>query len=169
MLEPRLEASEVETKKWGVDTSMLLHLHSRVRRADDLCGAAESLSRLAGGATVLCLLLLGLFASVAALAAARAEKTVDLTIVRGSLPAGDRLLRVNKGDALRLRISSDTPGEVHLHGYRLQANLAAGMPSELAFTAYATGRYRLEWHPAGHTQSGSHHGPPLAVLEVRPP
>ena len=167
MLEPGLEASAVGTQRFGVDKPLLRRLDRGVRGGDDSCGAAGLLPRLARAGRI-CVLVLGLIASVAACAAAAPEKAFDLTIVRGSLAAGDRLLRVNKGDALRLRISSDTAGEVHLHGYRLQANLVAGLPSELAFTAYATGRYRLEWHPAGQKQSGSHHGPPLAVLEVRP-
>ena len=112
-----------------------------------------------------------LFCLVAAplgFAAAAPEKTFDLAIVHGSLNVEQRVLRVSKGDALRLRVSSDTPGELHLHGYRLAATVAPGVASEIAFKAYATGRYRLEWHPAGQTQSASHHGAPLATLEVRP-
>ena len=98
------------------------------------------------------------------------EKSIELTIVKGSVPAQQRLLKVEKGDALRLRITSDAPGELHLHGYRESARLTPGQTSELAFTAYATGRYPFEWHPAGENSTGGarHRGPPLATLEVRP-
>src|SRR5687768_1396117 len=128
MLEPGLEASAVGTQKLGVDTRLLRHLDRGVRGGDDSCGTTGFPPRLASCAARVCVLLLGLIASVAACAAAAPEKAFDLTIVRGSLAAGERLLRVNKGETLRLRISSDTAGEVHLHGYRLQANLAAGLP-----------------------------------------
>ena len=98
------------------------------------------------------------------------EKSFELAIVNGSVPAQQRLLKVEKGDALRVRITSDAPGELHLHGYRESAKLAPGQTTELAFTAYATGRYPFEWHPAGENAGGGsrHRGPPLATLEVRP-
>jgi FtsP/CotA-like multicopper oxidase with cupredoxin domain len=106
---------------------------------------------------------------MSALAAEPPEKTFSLSIVRGALPAEQRLLRVEKGDAVRLRLTSDAPGEIHLHGYRLEAKLTPGKPAEIAFKAYATGRYPFEWHGAGDAgKTGSHHGPPLATLEVRP-
>jgi FtsP/CotA-like multicopper oxidase with cupredoxin domain len=116
-------------------------------------------------------LLLCLVAAAAggALAAEPAEKTFTLSIVRGAVRAEQRLLRVEKGDAVRLRLTSDAPGEIHLHGYRLEAKLTPGKPAELAFKAYATGRYPFEWHGAGDAgKTASHHGPPLATLEVRP-
>src|SRR5438045_298605 len=97
-------------------------------------------------------------------------KSFELNIVRGAVAAPQRLLKVEKGDALKLKITSDAPGELHLHGYRLAATLAAGQPAELAFTAHATGRYPFEWHPAGNAPAASAHrrGPPLATLEVQP-
>lgn len=113
--------------------------------------------------------LLCLVATAAGGAADSPDKTFDLTIARGALPAEQRILRVTKGDTVRLRVTSDAPGEVHLHGYRLEAKLVPGVRGEIVFNAYATGRYRFEWHLAGEaSKSGSHHGPPLATLEVRP-
>ena len=112
--------------------------------------------------------------AVCAIGSARAadvpEKSFELAIVKGSVPAPQRLLKVEKGDALRLRISSDAPGELHLHGYRESVKLAPGQTAELAFAAYATGRYPFEWHPVRENPAGGsrHHGPPLATLEVRP-
>ncbi len=109
--------------------------------------------------------------AASALAANPPEKTFDLALAlaRGVAPAEQRVMRVSKGDAVRLRLTSDSAGDIHLHGYRLEAKLAPGQPAELAFTAYATGRYRLEWHGAGDdAKTGQHHGPALATLEVRP-
>ncbi len=115
---------------------------------------------------VMCSLLI---ATAAAGAADSSDKTFDLTVARGVISAEQRVLRVTKGDTVRLRLTSDAPGDIHLHGYRLEARLAPGVPGEIAFKAHATGRYRLEWPPAGETgKSGGHHGPAPATLEVRP-
>ncbi len=98
------------------------------------------------------------------------EVAFDLTITRGSAAAQQRTLQVQKGDAVRLRMTSDSAGDIHLHGYRLEARLAPGTAAEIAFKAHATGRYRIEWHAAGAPagKGGGHHSAPLATLEVRP-
>jgi hypothetical protein len=103
-------------------------------------------------------------------AADAAPRTFELNIVQGSAPAAQRVIKVEKGDALKLKLTSDAPGELHLHGYRLAAKLVPGQPAELAFTAYATGRYPFEWHAenAANAESTHRRGPPLATLEVRP-
>ena len=114
-----------------------------------------------------------LAASTAALAqTASASVQREWRIVQGNLPADQRLLKVAKGDSVVLRIGSDMPGAVHLHAYRLVATIEPGQVTELRFKAHATGRFRLEWHPAGAPAgdpAGAHHAPPVAVLEVRPP
>jgi hypothetical protein len=109
-------------------------------------------------------------ASHLALAQTPAENILELPIVNGVVPAELRLIKVHKGEHLRWRITSNTAGELHLHAYRLSAPLQAGGTIELAFTAHATGRFRVEWHGASDksTAAGSHHAPPLAILEVRP-
>jgi hypothetical protein len=116
------------------------------------------------------LLIFAVCMSCCARAAESPEKTFELTIARGTVPASQRLLKVEKGDALRLRITSDAPGELHLHGYRLAAKLAPGQAVEFKFTSYATGRYPFEWHAAGEASTNGAHrrGPPLATLEVQP-
>ena len=79
------------------------------------------------------------------------------------------VLLVVKDDMVRLRVTSEAAGEIHLHGYRLEIKLEPGTPQELSFKARATGRYRIEWHLAGEAEKkGDHHGPPFATLEVRP-
>ena len=102
-------------------------------------------------------------------AQAGAEKILELNIVNDLLPPVQRLMTVCKGDRIRLRITSNTAGEMHLHAYRLSVHLQAGQMQEMALTAFATGRFRLEWHTTG-TKSpsvGGHHAPALAMLEVR--
>lgn len=110
------------------------------------------------------------FLSATAAAASPSEKFFELEIPRSGERTKPRVLRVEKDDPVRLRVTSATAGEVHLHGYRLEAKLAAGTPSEIAFKARATGRYRIEWHAADEPaeKSGHHHAPSVAILEVRP-
>ena len=96
------------------------------------------------------------------------EKRFDLHLSQGQVPASDRVLRVTKGDAVQLHISSDETGELHLHAYHQQARVAPGAAVELTFVAHASGRYRLEWHSTSPAPSTGHHTPPVAVLEVRP-
>ena len=98
------------------------------------------------------------------------QKRFELTIRGGTVPAAQRLMRVQKDDQLSWHVSSDAPGEIHLHAYRVQATLQAGTPVDISFKAFATGRYRVEWHaaPARGEPAGSHPAPPLATLEVHP-
>lgn len=104
-----------------------------------------------------------------ALAAEPAEKTFELAITGGQVAKEQRVIRVDKGTPVKLRIRSDAAGSLHLHAYKLEAHLTPGTPAELAFTARATGRFRFEWHAdAARANAGGHHGPPLATLEVRP-
>jgi hypothetical protein len=102
------------------------------------------------------------------------ELRLDLSITDGALPAEQRLIKVQKSQHLRWRITSNQGGELHLHAYRLHASVKPGHTAELAFTAHATGKFRLEWHGAQDKASpkdaapGHHHAAPLATLEVRP-
>lgn len=115
------------------------------------------------------LILLTVCAAGNAHAAETSEKTYELTIAGGTVPAAQRVIKVEKDAALRIRVTSDAAGELHLHGYRLEAKLVPGQPAELAFKAHATGRYPFEWHTAqAAVKTGAHRGPPLVTLEVRP-
>jgi hypothetical protein len=112
---------------------------------------------------VLCLFTAG------ALAAAPAEKSFEFAITGGQVAKEQRLIRVDKGTPVKLRVTSDTAGSLHLHAYKIDVKLTPGTPAELAFNARATGRFRFEWHADNaKAKSGDHHGPPLATLEVRP-
>ena len=93
----------------------------------------------------------------------------ELVLVDGALPAAQRLIVVAQGQVQRWRLTSNVAGEVHVHAYRVSVALRPGVAAELAFTAHATGRFRVEWHPAGGTVAAApHHDAPVATLEVRP-
>lgn len=117
----------------------------------------------------------GLVVMLAALAvggsdAAAKDLSFSLDIKGGVLPAQQRSLKVTKDDSVRLMVSTDAPGELHLHGYKLERKLVPGKPVQIDFKAFATGRYPLEWHASSGSAKGSarHHGPDFAVLDVHP-
>ncbi len=93
-----------------------------------------------------------------------------MRIVDGALTPDQRLIKVYRGDRLRWRVISNAAGALHLHAYRLSLQLLAGQAQELAFTAFASGRFRVEWHAAGQPghAAATHHASALAMLEVQP-
>lgn len=100
----------------------------------------------------------------------KAETTRALRIVDGTLTPDQRLIKVYQGDRLRWRVTSNASGSLHLHAYRLTMQLQAGQSQDIAFTAFATGRFRVEWHAdsAPAQVAGAHHASALAMLEVQP-
>ena len=98
-----------------------------------------------------------------------AELTFDIKMERGRVPDTKQLIRVNEGDVVKLRWTSDQPLILHLHGYDIEKRIAAGALTELGFTAYATGRFPIHVHAQGATASGhTHEDAPLAIIEVYP-
>jgi len=80
--------------------------------------------------------------------------------VEGGQPAGGaERIEVEKGEPVKLEVSSDSPEQVHVHGYDEYADVAPGEPAKLSFPADIEGIYEIELEGA-HTQ--------IAELEVRP-
>jgi hypothetical protein len=95
------------------------------------------------------------------------ELTFDIKIEHGRVSDTMRLIRVNEGDVVKLRLTSDQPIVLHLHGYDIEKR--AGAITELAFTAYATGRFPIHVHAQGAGAGGhEHEDAPLATIEVYP-
>ena len=115
------------------------------------------------------LLVLAACIIIEARAADVSRKQLTLTIMHGAVARDQRVLKVEKGDVVRIIVTSDEPGILHLHGYQLEAKLDAGATEALFFTAHATGRYPFEWHRAGENMKAqSHAKQSLATLEVWP-
>lgn len=100
-------------------------------------------------------LALGLLLAAACGGVAPEDRTFDLTIVQGELQE-ESTLRVKHNDVVTLRVDSDEAGEVHLHGYDLDLEVASGAISDLVFTANATGRFDFELHRSGEEHSDEH-------------
>jgi hypothetical protein len=54
-------------------------------------------------------------------------------------------LTANQNDTLTINITSDTTGEVHLHGYDIHFNCTAGQVTSHTFKAINTGHFDIEW------------------------
>jgi hypothetical protein len=106
-------------------------------------------------------------AAAAVVSASAAELGFDLKVERGRLPENMRRVRVQQGDAVTLRWTSDQPLLVHLHGYDIEKRVAPGAVTEMKFTAYATGRFPVHVHAQG-AGGGAHEETPLANIEVYP-
>jgi hypothetical protein len=103
------------------------------------------------------LLLVAALLAVAALAACgsdgdetapETEETVRAAIsIEGGQPAGgEQEIKVKSGQHVVVEITSDTPDEVHLHGYDLETAVEPGKPAELDFDASLEGIFELESH-----------------------
>ncbi|MFM8999145.1 MAG: hypothetical protein ACKOKE_03590 [Actinomycetota bacterium] len=77
-----------------------------------------------------------------------AATEVDVVVVDGAVTT-PVAAEVTLGDAVVLRITSDVADEVHLHGYDLETEVAAGGTGEIRFTADAPGVFEVEFHESG--------------------
>ena len=81
----------------------------------------------------------------------------DLRISAEAMEPSD--ITATEGDRIVLRITTDSPLEVHLHGYDIERELEPGEPAELSFRADLTGRFEIENHETEEV---------LGTLVVRP-
>ena len=59
-------------------------------------------------------------------------------------------LDVHQNDLVTISITSDTDGEVHLHGYGIHFDNIAGKVTTHAFKADKSGTFELEWESTSH-------------------
>jgi ferric-dicitrate binding protein FerR (iron transport regulator) len=115
-------------------------------------------------------LLTALALSAGAASVWAADQLIELKLTGETVPVAQRSWRVTKGDKITLRINGDTPGQLHLHAYQVDIKVVPGQTAETSFTAHATGRFRLQFHPAVPKPAGAadHHAGPLATIDVMP-
>ena len=112
---------------------------------------------LVGGAIVVALS--GSAASVAVVE----HRVLTFSIVNGAAAGSADTVKVNQGDDLEIRWSSDKPMGLHLHGYDIEVKVSPQTPAVMSFKANIPGRFPIEAHGQG---SGRH--PPILYLEVHP-
>lgn len=99
-----------------------------------------------------------------ATANAHAEDRVFDLQIHGEAPSAKaQVLAVRQNDRVTIRVSSDKPVQVHLHGYDIESDVVPNVVKSLRFTATATGRFPIEIHSRELVKQR-----PLAYLEVRP-
>ena len=78
-------------------------------------------------------------------------RVVNLSIVGQTLygagPGGT--VRVDQGTSVTLRLDSDEPLEVFVHGYDISASVKAGATTSVEFTASVPGRFPFMIHALG--------------------
>ena len=105
------------------------------------------------------LLCLAVAALIIAVACGGEPQDVDVPVtVRNDRMSPDTI-QVKHNDAVTLKIDSDMPGAIHLHGYDIEQEVVPGEVADFAFTADATGRFRIAFHKAGSGDGPGHgHG-----------
>jgi len=85
------------------------------------------------------------------------ERAFALSIKDGAMSPGK--IEVHEGDRVTLRLTSEKPTEVHLHGYDLEEEVSPGEAAALSFEADLPGRFEIEDHESEDV---------LGVLLVQP-
>ena len=78
----------------------------------------------------------------ASAAAPTDERLINLAIANRETTTTREDLRVTQGETVRLIFTTDEPGEIHLHGYDLTAEVSPEHPGELVFEATTAGAVR---------------------------
>src|SRR5215217_7115504 len=75
------------------------------------------------------------------------ERTFDVAVEEsGMIPAE---ISVGEGDLVTLRMVSESPVGIHVHGYDLEEEIEPDEPGTLSFEANTTGRFEIEDHENG--------------------
>ena len=75
-------------------------------------------------------------------------ETTRIRIRGASVVGGARDIEVERGDTVRIVVTSDAADEIHLHGYDITRNAAPGRPARFRFKADAEGAFEIESHVA---------------------
>jgi hypothetical protein len=74
---------------------------------------------------------------------------IKVTTTGGRVVPRPSVHKVAKGRTVRIIVISDVNDELHVHGYDLPAELTAGRPAVVEFTADQAGRFEVETHESG--------------------
>lgn len=72
-----------------------------------------------------------------------AGTVIEVSVTGGQVDGGGRTA-VPLGDAVTVRVTSDVDDHIHLHGYDVLVDVAAGETAELTFTADIPGVFEVE-------------------------
>jgi len=100
-------------------------------------------------------------------------RIIDLPVRERLLPRDQRVIRVQQGDDVTLRWTTNHELKVHLHGYDIEKTLKPGETATMTFQARAAGRFPITVHstdagPAGAAPGREAKEAILGYLEVHP-
>jgi plastocyanin len=75
-------------------------------------------------------------------------KTIKVAVKGGKVIPSAHREKVAQGDTVRLIVTTDTADEVHVHGYDLKKNVAAGKTGTIEFVADQSGVFEVELEAA---------------------
>jgi hypothetical protein len=106
----------------------------------DAHGSGGSRSTLAGATA-------GNTAASASPSTSSSGTNVKVVIADGKVtPDPSRKVEVATGDQVHVRVTSDHPDEVHVHGYDIEKEVSAGETVTIDFTADIPGQFEVEAH-----------------------
>ena len=79
----------------------------------------------------------------------------EIRIVDGAVSGGDPKITVSKGDVARFEVRSDTPDDIHLHGYDITKPVTPDEPARFRVDADIEGAFEIEAHDLGHVVVGT--------------
>jgi hypothetical protein len=71
-------------------------------------------------------------------------ETISATVTHAN-SMSPSALNAHLNDTLTMNITSDTTGEVHLHGYNIPFDCTAGQVTSHRFKADKSGQFEIEW------------------------
>lgn len=80
-----------------------------------------------------------------------APRVIAVTVAGGTVTGVDSRVAASLGEQLVIRVTSDVADEVHLHGYDLRADVAAGGTVDIPLTATIAGGFEVELEGSGQT------------------
>ena len=73
-------------------------------------------------------------------------KVFEFSIVHGNLADGEQTIQVTEGDIVEFRWSSDEELNLHIHGYKIEVDVAPDSPATMRVDAVKTGRFPVLNH-----------------------
>ncbi|RAY14047.1 hypothetical protein DPM19_17350 [Actinomadura craniellae] len=74
---------------------------------------------------------------------------ITVTVTGGKVTPPARRIQVDRGQTVRVTVTSDIADEFHLHGYDRTLDVRPGRPATLEFTADLPGVFEAEMHHSG--------------------
>ena len=95
----------------------------------------------------------------------KTTRVIEVVIENRRVVSPVGAIRATRGEAVELRVATDEPVVLHLHGYDQELRAAPGETASMIVVAHATGRFPLTNHRRG---TGGHGHDALTYLEVYP-